>query len=185
MASGPCCAKATASDSAPAMTRTVRTINLLIESSVTAARPTPLTLLFDDGELRRGVDERAERGASADPVRGGHRVVDGDNGRVGSHDPDAGPHFGRLSRVFRRRESSDAAPPHGNVDRLAGKGQMGSQDGGVLNFARAAVDRRHPDAEALTALEAIGENAMGRQRSGNVEAGEISPDDKLARGVSG
>src|ERR1700730_6075062 len=114
MASGPCWTEATPSDSAPATTMTVRTITLLIESSVTAARPTPLTLLFDDRELRRGGDERAERGASAEPSRRRHRVVDGANGRVGSHDPDACPHFGGLSRVFRRRKSSDASPPHGN-----------------------------------------------------------------------
>ena len=78
-----------------------------------------------------------------------------------------------------------AAPPHGHVDRIAANGQMGRQDGRVLGFARAAVDRRHPDADALTTLEAIGENAMGRRGRGLIEVREISPDDKLARRVAG
>ena len=142
-------------------------------------------VLFDDGELRHQVDERRKRGGSAESIRRGHRVVNYADRRIGRHRPHAGPHFRRLSWVFRRRGVSDAAPPHGEVDRSATDRQMGRHDGRVFNLARTAINRRHTETDALTPLEATGENAMGRQSGWVIEAREISPNDKLARGVSG
>jgi hypothetical protein len=60
---------------------------------------------------------------------------------------------------------------------------MRRQDGGVLNLATAAVDRRHAEAHARTSLVATLSDATVR-RTWALEVHEIAPNDELAGGVT-
>jgi hypothetical protein len=54
----------------------------------------------------------------------------------------------------------------------------------VLGFAGPTIDCRHAEADALSALETVAEDAVGRHRRRIVEAGEVAPDDEFARRMS-
>src|SRR6185503_12268549 len=145
---------------------------------VPAVRPS--WLLRDDGQLRDDVDERIEGRGAAEAIGGGHRVAEAPGLRVHRHDPDAGPHLRRLPWILVRRESADAAPARREVDGPAHVVDVNHHRRAVLGLARAAVDGGHAEADLLAALEAVGQDAVGRRRSRLVEAGEVAPDHQLA-----
>ena len=135
--------------------------------------------LLDDGELRLQIREGCKRGRSAEPVRCADGVAQPANRCVIRDGPDAGPHLRRLPRVFLLGEGADASPPHGNIHRLAAIRQMRSQDRGVLNLARTAVDRRHTETDARASLVAtLGHATVWRARA--LEVYEVAPDDEFA-----
>src|SRR5262249_50896898 len=111
----------------------------------------------------------------------GDRVAQTTRLRVHRHDPHPCPHLGRLPWILSRRESTDAAPPRGDVNRLSHIVDVDHHGGRVLCFAGPTIDRRHSEADTLSPLEAVCQYAMRRQRGWVVEAREVAPDHQLAR----
>ena len=103
---------------------------------------------------------------------------------IGGHDPDACPHLRRLPRIFRSRKSSLATPSHRHVDRLHGVLHMGDEHRCVFRFAASTVDRCHPKANALTALEATGRMQCVGKVPGTSKL-RLTPDHQLPRRMPG